>query len=108
MVWDTLVQFEPLNSKNQKFLKSAYRITLDHNPTIIFNFSFFDEIEESVRGHFCAVWVADFRKPKIFKIGYYYRKINDFLNQTFLSIGSALLFLKSEIEKSGLGHFSAA
>ena len=25
-----------------------------------------------------------------------------------LSIGSALLFLKSEIEKSGLGHFSAA
>ena len=31
-----------------------------------------------------------------------------FLNLTSLSIGSALLFLKSEIEKSGLGHFSAA
>ena len=54
------------------------------------------------------IWAADFRKPKIFKIGLSYRKINDFLNRTFLSIVSALLFFKSEIEKSDLGHFSAA
>ena len=65
MVWDTLVQLEPLISKNQHFLKSAHRIALDHNPTIIFNF-FFDEIEESVRGHFCVARAADFEKQKNF------------------------------------------
>ena len=54
MDWDTLVQLEPLISKNQKFLKSAHRIAVDHNPTIILTF-YFEEIEESVRGHFCAV-----------------------------------------------------
>ena len=51
MAWDTLVQLEPLISKNQKLLKSAHIITLDRNPTIIFKI-FFDEIEERVRGHF--------------------------------------------------------
>ena len=76
-------------------------------PDIIFKF-FFDKIEESVQGHYFAAWAPDFRKPKIFKTALPYRKINYFLNQTFLSIVSALLFLKSEIEKSGLGHCCAA
>ena len=36
-------------------------------------------------GHFCAASATDFKKPRIFKIRLSYRKINDFLNQTFLS-----------------------
>ena len=46
--------------------------------------------------------------PIIFKIELPYQKIKNFLNQTCLAIVSALLFLKSEIEKSGLGHSCTA
>ena len=46
------VRLETLILKNQKFQKSIHNITRDHNPNIILNF--FDEIEESVQGHFCA------------------------------------------------------
>ena len=100
MFGDIFVRLEPLISKNQKFFKSTHTIALDHNPTIIFNFLFWQDRRKCSGTFLCGL------SP-------WFQKTKNYLNPLTPSLSTIirpkfLIFCFDKIEESVRGHFCAA